>query len=430
MVTAPILEERPPPRPAATAPAVDPFAKPFLPLVMGLLAPGLAILAPLVPLGMAPLLITLSVLAGGLVLWRTRRLPPLPRDLLLPLALFWAFGTVSIAWTPVPIDGLAQSITFLYELVPGFLLMGMAWGLGEGERARVRRLVVGAFAVGLTLYAVESLFGQPLYHLAKALEGTNIAQERALNRPSVIFTVLVWPVALLLWQQGRRKAALLLPPAYFLLTLATPSASAVAGMAGGVLLLPLAWHRPRWALGLVGALLVGGFLFCVPIAGLLAGLGLEKHPDFPFSFAHRIDIWQFAADRASERPWLGWGLDASRAIPEGNRVTEGLAMERPVMPLHPHNLFLQARLELGWVGSALLAWFGLVLLARIGRLPHAPRAFALSCYASAVLVACFAYGAWQTWWVCTLLLAGFLFVGVARRPEVTVSGSGSRRPPP
>ncbi|QJE72491.1 hypothetical protein HHL28_04730 [Aerophototrophica crusticola] len=123
-------------------------------------------------------------------------------------------------------------------------------------------------------------------------------------------------------------------------------------------------------------------------------------------------------------------MDASRAIPEGNRVTEGLALERPVMPLHPHNLFLQARLELGWVGSALLAWFGVVLLARIGRLPRAPRAFALACYGSSVLVACFAYGAWQTWWVCTLLLAGFLFVGVAERPGLTASAPGSPRPLP
>ncbi len=411
--------ERPDP---VSPPVPDSFAFPFLGLTGGLIALATAVMAPLVPLGMAPALITLSVLSGGLLLWRRRRLPALPPSLVLPLLLFWLLGAVSIAWTPVPVSGLAQAITFLYEAVPALLLLGFLLDLPPALARSLTRIAVWGLGIGLALFAVETLADQPLYRLAKLLEGTLVAEERALNRPSVILALLLWPVAFILAARGK-AAALALPAGYFLLTLATPSASAVVGSAAGLLTLLAAWRWPLTTARLWMGVTILGFAASVPFGLWLAAVDPEILNRLPFSFAHRVGIWHFVAQRAAEHPWLGWGLDASRAIPEGGQILAGLALDRQSLPLHPHNIFLQTRLELGWIGAGLLAWFGVALLRWAARLDPGLRPFVLACYASALTIACFAYGAWQTWWICAQLFTALLFTVAARR-------AGSDKPLP
>ena len=70
------------------------------------------------------------------------------------------------------------------------------------------------------------------------------------------------------------------------------------------------------------------------------------------SAGHRLLIWSFVGERIAERPLLGWGLDASRAIPGGKEeIRPGLTR----LPLHPHNAALQVWLELGMPGALLAA---------------------------------------------------------------------------
>src|SRR5205807_9032712 len=85
---------------------------------------------------------------------------------------------------------------------------------------------------------------------------------------------------------------------------------------------------------------------------------------------HRLIIWRFTIDRIDERPLLGWGMDASRALPGGSteiRQYMGLPNEflfdrvkGEVQPLHPHSAILQLRVELGIagavIGAALVGW--------------------------------------------------------------------------
>ena len=116
------------------------------------------------------------------------------------------------------------------------------------------------------------------------------------------------------------------------------------------------------------------------------------------SVQHRLEIWSFAGARNAERPLLGWGLDASRAIPGGTAPTD---LGVPYLPLHPHNVTLQIWLELGIPGAALLALFGVRLWLALGAAAW-PRPYAAAVVGS--LVAAFtvslgSYGLWQEWWI-------------------------------
>ncbi|MGE0533281.1 MAG: O-antigen ligase domain-containing protein, partial [Hyphomonadaceae bacterium] len=84
----------------------------------------------------------------------------------------------------------------------------------------------------------------------------------------------------------------------------------------------------------------------------------------------------------------------------------------PLLPLHPHNLSLQLWLETGVIGAALVAaaliW-GAVRSARrsLARVDAAALAGAL---AAGALIAHFSYGAWQEWWVATIIGAAGLLM--------------------
>ena len=112
------------------------------------------------------------------------------------------------------------------------------------------------------------------------------------------------------------------------------------------------------------------------VAVLTAPLTLPSLADRPSLFAivdnfkesagHRLLIWRFTGARIAERPWLGWGLDAARAVPGGD--VEARPGEK-FLPLHPHNAALQTWLELGVPGAMLFALFLGWLWLRLGQMP-------------------------------------------------------------
>lgn len=121
------------------------------------------------------------------------------------------------------------------------------------------------------------------------------------------------------------------------------------------------------------------------------------------SVTHRYRIWRFAADRAAERPFLGWGFNVSRSLPGGHVQ---LAAGAELLPLHPHNAVLQIWLELGVPGLLLLC----VLLWR-SFLPPGWQAFERRelltrtlTVAVIFVAASVSFGIWQSWWLSTMAL--------------------------
>jgi len=123
----------------------------------------------------------------------------------------------------------------------------------------------------------------------------------------------------------------------------------------------------------------------------------------PGSIAHRYRIWRFAADRAAERPFFGWGFDTSRALPGGHQLMRDGA---ELLPLHPHNAVLQVWLELGVPGLLLLC----IVLWRTYMPPgwHDFKRRELLIRTQTVTVifiaASVTFGIWQSWWLATIAL--------------------------
>jgi len=271
--------------------------------------------------------------------------------------------------------------------------------------------------VGGLVFTVEALWGiairETLYPLLTGRPFTQFLPPQRLNRASTVIAVLALPVGYGLLV-GRRWVQLGVTVAAVVSTVAfSPSSTAKGCLVLGPMVTVFAWFGLRpLALGLKGGLVVLALAIPFIIAALPDSQTLwNRNPWIPNSTHHRVTIWKFTADRVMEKPLLGWGMDASRAIPGGEAELFvvpppglGAPHHEQYLPLHPHNAVLQWWLELGGVGVALGLTVLLTMISALSRLPLPYGGIALGLLAQGVTVAFISFGAWQAWWQAVLWL--------------------------
>jgi exopolysaccharide production protein ExoQ len=390
-----------------------------------LVLPSIGMIA---PLGVAPLL---AVVAPLLLVVEKRRPTVLHRPLgalTILLAAMALWGAASSSWSIIPAHSLFEAGRFALISAAGLVVVAAASTLDTAGRAQVGRAALGGFVLGVGVLAVELWGGFPIH---RALSGLALADIRLakLDRGATVLSLACWVPILFLVQRGRRFAAILV----FLVTLAALdrliSLSAVFGLLTAAVGFALAWWRPR----ATALLMAGGFavlLAVMPIRAPTRDTVLwlsEVAPWLRTSAQHRLIIWRFTDDRIAEKPLLGWGMDASRAIPGGKTsvrvymsLPDSIQLEGDVMPLHPHDAILQWTVELGVVGTLLggaiilcLAWLAGVA----GGATRATRAIGLATFAGALPPLLLSFGIWQAWWQSTLWIAAALVVATGDRPD-------------
>ena len=347
-----------------------------------------------------------------------------------------AFGLAApngaVAWRRV--SGLA---VLLAALVLWGLLSSL-WAIEPRRSLLIALRLAGMFGAGLALIAAASEIMAPerlllcfsaglaiAVALAVAQFWSNGALTAALSRRAFIepvlnqaedgFAFLLLPLcATLVLRRQRFLAGLLAVATVAVICLLVGDAARIAfviGILAAVLL--YFWRAPltRWA-AMASVLLI---LTAPQVFPALASIAVvrDEVASIKFSAWHRLEIWSFVGGRIAEKPLLGWGLDASRAIPGGTELTpEG----RPWLPLHPHNAPLQLWLELGVPGAALFALFAARLWSAIGVVGW-PRLYAAAAGGSlvtALIVALGSYGIWQEWLISAEFLTLFLILVMAR----------------
>jgi O-antigen ligase len=388
-------------------------------------APSLAMLA---PLGIAPLL---ALLAIALLAVETRR--PLvlgwPLGVLtILLAVLALWGAASTAWSIIPEHSLFEAARLILLSGAGLVAVAAALTMSEDGRSLVGRASVVGFLLALIVLAIELLGDFPIH---RALSGAapHTLPLAVLDRGATMLALACWVPILFLLERRRPLAAALVFIATLLALqqLISLSASVALSVAAGGF--ALGWWRPRAA----ALLLAGGFIvltavlpFRAPTRDTVVWLS-EAAPWLRSSAQHRLIIWRFAHDSIAERPLLGWGMDAARALPGGKTsvrdymaLPDNLLLDGSVMPLHPHDAILQWSLELG-IGGALLGGAIVVCIAWLigfaGTASRATRAVAFGAMTAALPPLLLSFGVWQAWWQSTLWLIAALIVATGARPE-------------
>ncbi|BCB20487.1 hypothetical protein OCUBac02_33810 [Bosea sp. ANAM02] len=407
-----------------TLSGISPFA-PILPRRLACLGMGLLIA---LPLGMwlanrsAPLFLGLAALcfiasavaAEGWMplLRRMRQGLRAPAGLALGGFLLWAL--ISIAWS----HRIGASIAMWGELA---LPMAGGFAIATSGRFRPGRPESRALAVALVVAAI----------LMMAELATGLSLRIALdigkqvtyifNRPALVCLVLL-PAAVAGLSLRRRDGALdWLLAAVCVVVVAMISFDSDSGAAGlGFLILALTGLAARLLPRITLVLVALGFVATMALAPVIGRLGDEALPQAlheRLANSHsrdRVDIWLSFGEAIRARPLLGSGFGTSPTLDRHPVALEVSPPRRQLLAVgHPHSAPVQAWVETGAVGAALLTFAGLALLWRLRHLPARDLAPRLALAAGAFGVATVAHGAWQGWWIAALALASvWLFCGL------------------
>jgi O-antigen ligase len=342
-------------------------------------------------LALAPLLALSALIAAS---WRLPRSLPLAAALALAAAT-WA--ALSLAWSPAPRP--EQALKIITVAAFGLVFVAAAAGLSQDAKPRARAFLVASMLVLAGLLSIEALAEMPLNRAVQP-EAEPGALMRNPGRGVFVLTAL-GPAALgallgysrlILWGAG---APLIAAMAWLAFQFGMEANA--AALAAGLLAFGLGYAAPRWAPLLVGVAL-GGWMLAAPWVMLASARAAEALVSVvPMSWGMRLQIWSFTAERIREKPFLGWGLDASRVV-EQQQTLNGY--EYSAIPLHPHSLSLQVWFETGVVGAVLVAAAMVVSGNLAGRLFVNERAAAAASAAAMAVIGLtwnLSYGAWQEW---------------------------------
>lgn len=357
---------------------------------------------------LAPLLILCGAIALVARAWP-------PRPVVLGVGAFLAFALLSLLWAVDPGMALDGWLRIAGSAVLGLALLGAALALDAPARARVETWLLRGTALAMALLfaqLVSEWMWTPEASIASHFHAPETNFFALFNRSVAILALLLPLICLAAARRRGTRAALAISVLAVFLIFSFNSRAAelalLAGLAGGALLAARARARTILALGLAG------FVLAAPVIGALPVFDrMVEARTGGSSIFHRAAIWSFAADRIAEKPALGWGLHASRTIPEAKRQ---FAPGAELMPLHPHNFALQLWLELGLIGGLAGAAAVAALARGIGG-ARATRAALAGTLCAAIAVGSVGYGLWQGWWMAALWLLLALAAALAREPD-------------
>jgi len=398
---------------------------PSLPVAVVLaIAPGVAVaqfrtMAPMVPI---------ALLLAVIAYWRNHRVLPWPRMTpVLGLSMVLAvWAALSALWSIEAMRGLETAVT-----LAALVLLGAAAARALEEDAEESRKRLGlALAIGLAIGVVLLGFdhaSQNWFRLAvRGFPEWTVFLGFGL-KPAVSVLALLLPLVLATPIPRVAQLAILLPGLGVALWL--PGESAKIAALAGVVAAFAAMAAPRLVARGAAALLAVVFL----AAPLLFSAGLARNPDLsplPFSAAHRVLIWDFVTQRIAEKPVLGWGMEASRSIPGGTATFDRATLDRfgldspgergsfalpsaQRLPLHTHNNALQLWLELGGIGAAIAAALVVAVMLAAAATSIAPAA--LGAAVAGAVTGQLSFGAWQPWWIASMVLAAVVVSALSTR---------------
>lgn len=381
--------------------------------------------------GIAPLAVLVTLLTAAT--WLNRR----PDNITLRNGLVCAalalpvWALISAIWSITPGVTIKTGISFFATMVAGVVMISTARNMTGSERSTFLSILIWGGAFGFALMAIDLFLDGLLYRPFMAAKGKAITRPEEikifLNPGTTVAAIFSWTWIAALWTRGHHAICVVALSIIVATVLQAQAQTPVSGLLVGLVALAVAVFFRKLAAKIMGTCVVVAILampFAIamipPIEKVVYGM-----PWLSPSLTHRVTIWQTAHMHWLDSPILGLGFDTTRSLygkedaidfsfyaDDGTRLMDSRI--EPI-PLHPHNGFLQTWLELGGIAAAILAtivWNLFQSASRSNVLAFRVMGFAQ--LSTAISIAAVAFGAWQSWWLCSLLLMCALTTAVIR----------------
>jgi exopolysaccharide production protein ExoQ len=386
----------------------------------------LPIMGFIAPKGITLLAIFASL--AGLVIFKiqNRKINFLERPfiILFFIIAFWAL--ITSFWAPNILSASIGSAKLLANLLLGATFFSLLNSVNLIERKLILRSLALGFFIILGLIIVEVLFENSINIFLKNVNTHHLKTEGLfligafwLHSPIVVLSLIIWVLCCYSLDKnsinaGYKKSTYTIIAGFFLI-LITASLIGYITCIVAILIGLIGWFgvfvfrkKALIALGVV-----------ITINALALPFLINETDDFevkitnniplPTSAVHRIKIWEFVAEKISERPLLGWGMNSSKHFSDGKNIvysaSGGYLGES--LPLHPHNTILQIWVELGLPGVLIFLCLGYYFFRIIHQAakPDLVKAIILGQFLTFFVFSSLSFGLWQAWWLCLLWFA-------------------------
>lgn len=268
-----------------------------------------------------------------------------------------------------------------------------------------------AFLGGVLLLNIGGFFLKNYMNISWQNVSWPFCNLQHLTKEGIFLGFFFWIFALYFLKELTQKKFWALGIGITLICGILPQRAAFLGMVCGLLSYTFVYYWPK-GISLINSSFLGlGFVF--PLLGKYLFVPTITNTIFlklPSSWQHRFYIWNFVSNRIMEKPLLGWGFDSSRHFPNVKGYLHFFTSTGQIsytdthtslIPLHPHNGFLQLWLEEGFLGILLflsmvgfgVRWF-LKTLSSVQE-----KALFMGGLGMLFVPFCVSFGIWQTWWL-------------------------------
>jgi exopolysaccharide production protein ExoQ len=398
--------------------------------LVGLVAFAVPILGFIAPKGLAPLVFSGAVCGFVILKLQKRPVQWLNRPVVVILICLCLWTALSVFWSINNYSAIIGTIKMTGSLIVGGVLFSILQSLSATEVKMALRWMLAGFVFILVVVIVELIFSNPIFSYIRniPLKKYTEVDPYWLNTLVAVLALLVWPAGLAIVNFYRvslsKKRAFLLVvggiSAVFLLAISIKYFSGAVALSLGIVGASIIWLFGRPAAIVISILLVAiGLSSPFMLTKYeISTLSLMKEISLPFSALHRIQIWEFTANKIKLKTFSGWGMNASRDMPDGKTVLRNYDGYKhgEAIPLHPHNAMLQIWLEQGLPG--IILYLGLsvfIIMSSVRR--HRSKieaSFMFGQFVTMLTIANLSFGIWQSWWMAALWLAAATMVMISK----------------
>lgn len=275
--------------------------------------------------------------------------------------------------------------------------------------ARLWIILVSAFTIACLLMIVSDLTN---YYFQYMIKGDGF-EPTDFNKPIGVLTMIAPAlIAPYLVIQNRRDKIIALGLVAILAALVIPSYAQSALLS--FMIIGLCYVMPMgspvfWRLVRVTTIagLLGLPFIMTPLYHHVAEVLKQTDVMRQAASAERLEIWSAISERIIERPIVGWGYNAARVL---EMPIARVYFHDPIVA-HPHNFVMQIWLETGAIGAVLACIIFTLLWRRIEQEKNlSVRRLYFTSLSSVIGFALVGWNMWQTWWMITLFIIGFLTI--------------------
>lgn len=372
-----------------------------------LMAVGLSIIHPL-SLAFVPHLIGLL---GLFSIWRQdKKISAPPRNLSIIIGSMILLAFLSSFWSVTPDASMERSLKIgaaILLSLPFFIMIG---SLTEKNLHLVKSYLPIPIIIGAIYLLIELMFNFPFAHLVQGQD--TLINAWQFNKHTTVM-MLIAPFGIYFALQNKQKMiAGIITFLCLMIVLITDSQATQLAAIAMILVATLHRFAPKFMLPLCFGGVFVLFILMPWISQFAYNTFADNAANSVLSAASpgpRLEIWDFVSTKILESPWVGFGIDTTRAIEFHGRMV----YFQNTSVLHPHNIALQIWIEFGALGIALASILLLYLYCKLRQMPVHQQLIPLVIFTGCMSVMLVSWSIWAGWFVGLVLF----LIGLCRLPD-------------